>query len=183
MPMIEDLENRGEVLIMRGLAGVFKDAPLPRLGKANIHGLKINDQTGAPGQRFRTVWWDDLRERGRAEKRVDDGASVMLMNVLSVLIPSFITEFIFAWDEAEIAETDDIVKLLERGELGESPKKSKLINPIENLGASSTMPAAPKITTSAQKKKKAQRRRPLKITNTHMKAQVSVLASSTTSTG
>ena len=73
--MIEDLEKRGEVLVMRGLAGTFKDAPLPKLGKTNVHGLKINDQTGAPGQRFRTVWWDDLKERGRAEKRVDDGAS------------------------------------------------------------------------------------------------------------
>ena len=109
--IIEDLERRGEVLIMRSLTGQFKDVPLPRLGKANRLGLKINDNVGGAGQRFKSIWWDDLRERDRAGKRVDDGTSSDRRG-LSLLRR---TDFIFAWDEVPIKDTDDIVKLLEKG--------------------------------------------------------------------
>ncbi|ORX40493.1 hypothetical protein BD324DRAFT_611003 [Kockovaella imperatae] len=133
--IIEDLERRGEIQVMRSLTGQFKDPPLPRLGRKNILGLKIND-SGNGGSRMRSLWWDDLRERDRAGKRADD-------------------DFIFAWDDVVITEADDIVRLLEK----------------ENLGAGSAMPAAPKIVAQAPAKKKKTRRGPLKISNVHMKEQ------------
>lgn len=57
---------------------------------------------------------------------------------------------------------------------GNCPSSHLVLTPrlAENLAASSTMPLAPKISASAPAKKKAARRRPLKITNTHMKEQV-----------
>ena len=71
--MIEELERKGDVLVMRSLTGLFKDPPLPKLGQANVHGLKINDGGSGGYQRMRSVWWDDTRERGKAGTRVDDG--------------------------------------------------------------------------------------------------------------
>jgi len=76
--MLEDLERRGDVLIMRALTGNFRDAPLPKLGRENGLGLRINDGASSGNGRWKTVWWDEVRERGRAGKRVDDGGSVHL---------------------------------------------------------------------------------------------------------
>ncbi len=76
LSMLEDLERRGDVLIMRALTGPFKEPKLPDLGRENAAGLKINDSGGGGGgvgARMRSVWWDEIRERGRAGKRVDDG--------------------------------------------------------------------------------------------------------------
>ena len=73
LTMVEDLEKRGDVQIMRALTGSFKEAPLPRLGQTNSLGLKINDGGSSGNQRLKTVWWDELRERERAGERVDDG--------------------------------------------------------------------------------------------------------------
>lgn len=71
--MLDNLERKGDILIMRALTGPFKDVALPKLGKKNSQGLKINDNGNSASQRLRTVWWDDVRERGRAGKRVEDG--------------------------------------------------------------------------------------------------------------
>jgi hypothetical protein len=68
---LEALERTGEILIMRALTGQeFKDVPLPKLGRQNVNGLKI---TEGRSDRWRVVWWDDVKERGRAGKRLDDG--------------------------------------------------------------------------------------------------------------
>jgi hypothetical protein len=50
--------------------GPFRETALPPLGRKNADGLGIND--GGPG-RMKSVFWDDVREKGRAGKRVDDG--------------------------------------------------------------------------------------------------------------
>lgn len=56
---------------MRALTGAeFKDVPLPKLGRKNVHGVKI---TEGRNDRWKAVWWDEIRERGRSGKRVDDG--------------------------------------------------------------------------------------------------------------
>lgn len=67
---LKDLEARGDILIMRGLTGAWKDIPLPRLGRKNVNGQEVME--GGSG-RWKTVFWDHLREAGRAGKRVDDG--------------------------------------------------------------------------------------------------------------
>ena len=64
--LLEDLEKRGDVLIMRSLTGHFKDVPLPRLGRVNGLGMGLNE--GGNG-RWKSVWWDEVRERGRAGER------------------------------------------------------------------------------------------------------------------
>ncbi|ADV24471.1 transcription initiation factor TFIIE subunit beta [Cryptococcus gattii E566] len=87
---LKDLEARGDILIMRGLTGAWKDIPLPRLGRKNVNGQEVME--GGSG-RWKTVFWDHLREAGRAGKRVDD-------------------EFIYSWADVPIAETDDVTKLL-----------------------------------------------------------------------
>lgn len=71
--MVEEMELKGEILIMKALTGQFKDLPLPPLGMPNVHGLKINDQGGPGALRFKMVFWDDMNERGRTGKRVDQG--------------------------------------------------------------------------------------------------------------
>ncbi|GFZ51110.1 hypothetical protein JCM24511_08868 [Saitozyma sp. JCM 24511] len=96
-PWLEELETGGSVLIMRTL-GPFRETALPPLGRKNADGLGIND--GGPG-RMKSVFWDDVREKGRAGKRVDD-------------------EFVFSWADVPIAETDDIGKLLADEELSAS---------------------------------------------------------------
>lgn len=67
---LEELEKEGQVLILRSLTGKLKDAPLPELGRENAWGERLN--AGGP-ERFRTIFWDDLKERSRASARVDDG--------------------------------------------------------------------------------------------------------------
>lgn len=67
---MEELEKDGSILILRSLTGKLKDAPLPALGKENAWGDKLN---GGGPERWRTVFWDELKERGRAADRVDDG--------------------------------------------------------------------------------------------------------------
>jgi len=71
--MLEDLETRGDLLIMRALTGAFKDLSLPKLGRDNGMGFKINDSGTSGNARWKSVWWDEVRERGRAGRRVDDG--------------------------------------------------------------------------------------------------------------
>ncbi|TYJ53871.1 hypothetical protein B9479_005492 [Cryptococcus floricola] len=95
---LKDLESRGDVMIMRGLGANFKDIPLPRLGRLNVNG---EDLLGGPTTRWKMVFWDHLKEAGRAGKRVDD-------------------EFIFSWADVPIAETDDVTKLLADQELSAS---------------------------------------------------------------
>ncbi|WVR09679.1 hypothetical protein IAU60_006754 [Kwoniella sp. DSM 27419] len=92
---IGELEQKGDVLIMRALTGPFKDIPLPRLGRKNLSGLKVNDGGSA---RWRTVFWDHEKEKGVAGKRVDE-------------------EFIFSWADVPMAENDDVTKLLADQEL------------------------------------------------------------------
>lgn len=70
---MEELEKDGSILILRSLTGKLKDAPLPALGKENAWGDKLN---GGGPERWRTVFWDELKERGRAADRVDDGQSL-----------------------------------------------------------------------------------------------------------
>ena len=65
-------------MIMRGLTGQeFKDVPLPPLGQKNAFGLGI---TEGRNERWKTVWWDDLKERGRTGKRLDQGESPFWCN-------------------------------------------------------------------------------------------------------
>ncbi|KAK8853485.1 hypothetical protein IAR55_004192 [Kwoniella newhampshirensis] len=128
-----ELEEKGDILIMRALSGPFKDIPLPRLGRPNVNGLKIMEGGNA---RWKTVFWDHAREAGKAGKSVED-------------------EFIFAWADVPMAETDDVMKLLAE----------------EELTASSAVPIAPKVIPTNQSKKKKRTHRALKITNTHMKEQ------------
>ncbi|WVQ66781.1 uncharacterized protein L199_004972 [Kwoniella botswanensis] len=109
-----ELEAKGEVLIMRGLTGHFKDIPLPRLGRKNLNGYLINE--GGNG-RWKTVFWDHEREKGLAGKRVDD-------------------EFIFSWADVPMAETDDVTKLLAEQELTASsaipaPTKVTHVAPVK----------------------------------------------------
>lgn len=103
---MEELEKEGSVLILRSLTGKLKDAPLPALGKENAWGDKLN---GGGPERWRTVFWDELKERGRAADRVDDGESFYIGRSPSTDPP----EFVFAWDDVKIQETDDVAKLLE----------------------------------------------------------------------
>ena len=73
MQALEELEQKGDLMIMRGLTGQeFKDVPLPPLGKKNAFGLGI---TEGRNERWKTVWWDELKERGRTGKRLDLGES------------------------------------------------------------------------------------------------------------
>jgi transcription initiation factor TFIIE subunit beta len=68
---LEELETKGDLMIMRGLTGQeFKDVPLPALGQKNAFGVGI---TEGRNERWKTVWWDDLKERGRAGKRLTQG--------------------------------------------------------------------------------------------------------------
>lgn len=67
---MEELEKDGSVLILRSLTGKLKDAPLPELGRSNAWGEKLN--AGGP-ERWRTVFFDTIRENNRATSRVDDG--------------------------------------------------------------------------------------------------------------
>ncbi|OCF44547.1 transcription initiation factor TFIIE subunit beta [Kwoniella heveanensis CBS 569] len=92
---LAELEQKGDILIMRALTGPFKDIPLPRLGRKNINGLKINEGGNA---RWKTVFWDHEKEKGLAGKKVDE-------------------EFIFAWADVPMAENDDVSKLLAEQEL------------------------------------------------------------------
>lgn len=69
-PMIEELEREGQILILRSLTGKLKDAPLPELGRENAWGERLN--AGGP-ERWRTIFWDDLKERNRTAARVEDG--------------------------------------------------------------------------------------------------------------
>jgi transcription initiation factor TFIIE subunit beta len=71
MSAIEELEAKGDLMIMRGLTGQeFKDVALPALGQKNAFGVGI---TEGRHERWKTVWWDDLKERGRAGKRQSQG--------------------------------------------------------------------------------------------------------------
>jgi hypothetical protein len=68
---LEELEAKGEVQIMRSLnQGLYKDLPLPPLGRKNAN--KVGLMEGGE-KRWKMVFWDDVTERGRGGKRVDDG--------------------------------------------------------------------------------------------------------------
>jgi transcription initiation factor TFIIE subunit beta len=69
-PLMEELERDGQILILRSQTGKYKDAPLPELGRANAWGERIS--AGGP-ERWRSVFWDDLKERNRTVPRVEDG--------------------------------------------------------------------------------------------------------------
>ena len=84
--MLEEMEKEGKIQIMKALSGSFKDGVLPPLGGQNVHGLGINDLGNSGYQRFRSVWWDDAVERGRAGKRLDQGTCFELL--LGACIPS-----------------------------------------------------------------------------------------------
>ncbi|KAK1922289.1 hypothetical protein DB88DRAFT_497772 [Papiliotrema laurentii] len=95
MAMLEALERMGEIMIMKALSGSFKEIALPPLGEKNTQGLGINDLGSSGYQRYKSLWWDDTRERGRAGKRLSQ-------------------EFVSAWDKVEIKPEDDVTKLLDR---------------------------------------------------------------------
>lgn len=69
-PLVEELERDGQILILRSLTGRLKDAPLPELGRENGFGERLN--AGGP-ERWRTIFWDDLKERNRTAPRAEDG--------------------------------------------------------------------------------------------------------------
>ena len=65
------MEEKGEILIIKSLTGSFKDLPLPKMGMKNAAGIGI-DEPGTSGfSRFKSAWWDEIKERGRAAERVD----------------------------------------------------------------------------------------------------------------
>ncbi|KAK4689449.1 transcription initiation factor TFIIE subunit beta, partial [Tremellales sp. Uapishka_1] len=98
-PLLEEMEANGDILIMRSLnQGLFKDVPLPRLGGKNVNGLGLMEGGSA---RWRTIFWDAEKERGRAGNKVED-------------------EFIHLWADVHMAETDDVTKLLADHDLGAS---------------------------------------------------------------
>ncbi|ORY22397.1 hypothetical protein BCR39DRAFT_562360 [Naematelia encephala] len=100
--LVDQLEREGQILIMRSLKGQYMDAPLPPLGRANMLGLRITDHGAAGiGSRWRSIWWDDTRERGRAGQRVDE-------------------DFVAAWADVPIAEADDVERLLAAEDLSAS---------------------------------------------------------------
>jgi hypothetical protein len=76
---LEELENKGDVLVMRSL-GPFIQAELPKLGRKNFQGLGILDPapTGG-GTRMKAIYLDSVRvemnKKGRPVGRVDDGES------------------------------------------------------------------------------------------------------------
>jgi len=99
---LEELEAKGDLMIMRGLTGQeFKDVALPALGQKNAFGVGI---TEGRNERWKTVWWDDLKERGRAGKRQPQGEYQLSITLM--------IDMITAWDKVKIAENDDISKLL-----------------------------------------------------------------------
>jgi transcription initiation factor TFIIE subunit beta len=99
---LEELEAKGDLMIMRGLTGQeFKDVALPALGQKNAFGIGI---TEGRNERWKTVWWDDLKERGRAGKRQPQGEQLQAITLM--------IDMITAWDKVKIAENDDISKLL-----------------------------------------------------------------------
>ena len=71
--LLESLEAQGDVIVMRSLTGNFKDIALPKLGRANVLGQKVNDPGTSGNARWKSVWWDEVRERGKSGKRVEDG--------------------------------------------------------------------------------------------------------------
>ncbi|KAI9634194.1 uncharacterized protein MKK02DRAFT_38867 [Dioszegia hungarica] len=101
-PLVEwlvDLEKTGEVLLARAI-GPFAHSDLPKLGRKNGLGLGISDlEKGA--SRIRGVFWDEVRGRGRAGKRVDE-------------------DFIHLWADVPIEGTDDVGKLLAQQDLSAS---------------------------------------------------------------
>jgi transcription initiation factor TFIIE subunit beta len=66
----EELEKDGSIMILRSLTGRLKDAPLPPLGRENAWGEKLN--AGGP-ERWKTIFFDTIRENGRSTARVEDG--------------------------------------------------------------------------------------------------------------
>lgn len=62
------LESDKSVLVLRGLTGRWKDAGMPPLGRPTAWGERVDS-----GDRWKMVFWDELRERGRAAERLDDG--------------------------------------------------------------------------------------------------------------
>lgn len=177
----ENLENDGQILILRSLTGKMKDAPLPPLGRENAWGEKLN--AGGP-ERWRMIFWDELKERNRTVPRVDDGGLGSSLDGSNK--PA---EMIFAWADVKIEATDDVVKLLEERECGGRvnlriwlttfPLCALRLSPVfatslptEDLKASSSNAPPPKVEKTQEKKKK-KRNRALKITNTHMKQFVS----------
>lgn len=177
---LEDLEREGHVMILRSLTGKLKDAPVPSLGRSNAWGDKLN---GGGPERWKTVFWDELRERGRAADRVDDGGG-------GRGIESLTAEFVFEWADVVIGPEDDVAKLLASREwavVGWEVMLTALsptlfyqpcfTNPSsalfpEDLKASTAVTQEKKKTddSDAKGKKKKRRGRALKITNTHMKA-------------
>ncbi|WWC72290.1 uncharacterized protein I206_106252 [Kwoniella pini CBS 10737] len=126
-----ELESKGEILIMRGLTGPFKDIPLPRLGRKNLNGVGILE---GGNSRWKTVFWDHEREKGLAGSRVDD-------------------EFVFSWADVPMAETDDVTKLLAEHELTASssiPAPSKVI-PVGPVKKKKKTTRALKITNTHMK--------------------------------
>jgi transcription initiation factor TFIIE subunit beta len=103
--MLEELEASEDIIIMRGLGTeAWKMCGLPRLGRASgVNGLKVNE--GGGGARMKSVWWDHVKERGRAGKRVEDGEQIVDDCADDL-------ELIFAWDDVRIEEADDVSKLL-----------------------------------------------------------------------
>jgi len=68
-----DLEKSGEVLLVRSI-GQFAHAEIPQLGRLNGLGMGIMDLEKG-GSRVKSVFWDEVRGKGRAGKRVEDGQS------------------------------------------------------------------------------------------------------------
>ena len=81
MAYLEELEQRGDVLIIRSL-GPFANAELPKLGRKNFQGLGILDQaSGGGATRMKAVFLDSVRgemkKKDRPAMRVEHGASAL----------------------------------------------------------------------------------------------------------
>lgn len=59
-------------MLCRG-TGPFQQSELPKLGRKNGLGMGIMDQEKNGMGRIRGVFWDEVRGKGRAGKRVEDG--------------------------------------------------------------------------------------------------------------
>lgn len=77
--MLEELEQQGDVLLMRTL-GPFRDSELPKLGRKNGLGHGILDSIPGQATRVKTVFYDEVRagrkRQGIKLGRVEDGASI-----------------------------------------------------------------------------------------------------------
>lgn len=121
--MLAEMEQKGEVLIMKALTGSFKDVALPKLGakvmdqSTGLYTIGLNDPGSSGYGRYRCVWWDTVRERGRAADRVDQSECDDVFDSGRCLCAAFIN----MWGNVQIEENESIEALLRKGQSGDLP--------------------------------------------------------------